>query len=108
MANNNHEHAEHHFIEFNVYVKILVALLVLTGLTLFFFFVRHDIGWLATPLAFLIATTKAALVLMYFMHLKYDKMLNRVIFGTGFFFLMLLFFFCAVDIFTRVTEHSTL
>lgn len=111
MAQNHNEgnnHQEHHMIELDVYLKVFAALIVLTGLTVLFFFIRHQIGWLAVPLAFIIATTKAALVMMYFMHMKYENTLNRLIFGLGFFFLMVLIFFSGIDIYTRVFQGSTL
>jgi cytochrome c oxidase subunit 4 len=61
-----------------------------------------DFGAMNTVIAMLVATVKASFVLAFFMHLKYDNLLNRVIFGSGFFFLMLLIAFSAVDIFTRI------
>jgi cytochrome c oxidase subunit 4 len=56
-----------------------------------------------TVIAMLVATIKASFVLAFFMHLKYDNLMNRVIFGSGFFFLMLLIAFSAADIFTRAS-----
>jgi cytochrome c oxidase subunit 4 len=44
----------------------------------------------------------------YFMHLKYDVVLNRVIFGMGFIFLALLFAITAMDIWSRVLVVSPL
>jgi cytochrome c oxidase subunit IV len=109
MANHNShggDHHSHHIIPFNIYVKTAGALFVLTILTV----VCHQmhLGVLAAPVAFLIAAVKAALVLLFFMGLKYDNMMNRVIFGSGFFFLVLLFFFSALDIWTRIFQDSTL
>ncbi|MEZ0392008.1 MAG: cytochrome C oxidase subunit IV family protein, partial [Pseudobdellovibrionaceae bacterium] len=66
------------------------------------------LGVLATPIAFLIAIVKALLVMAFFMGLKYDVKGNRLIFATGFFFLGLLFFFCALDIWTRVFQGNAL
>lgn len=102
---DSHNHG-HHIIPFAVYAKTAAALFVLTFLTVGFH--QMHLGSLAAPVAFLIAAVKAALVLMFFMGLKYDKMENRVIFGTGFFFLALLFAFCALDIWTRIFQTSTL
>lgn len=109
-SNNSHNHddnhIEHHEIPFDVYVKVFAALIVLTLLTVGA--AQMHLGVLAAPVAFLIASTKAVLVMGWFMHLKYDNMLNRVIFGTGFFFLALLFAICFMDIFTRIQISSTL
>lgn len=96
----------HHIIPLKTYFKVAGALFVLTILTVVFH--EMHLGALAGPVAFLIAAVKASLVLLYFMHLKYDNMTNRVIFGSGFFFLILLFAFSALDIWTRLTESSTL
>lgn len=107
MGNHNsHGSHSHHIIPFKVYIMTALALFVLTFATVGFHQL-HLGGW-AGPVAFLIASIKAALVLLFFMGLKYDNMMNRVIFGTAFFFLALLFVFSALDIWTRVVEKSTL
>lgn len=95
-----------HHTPISTYFKVAAALFSLTILTV----VAHQmhLGALAGPVAFLIATIKAVLVMLWFMHLKDDDNANRVIFGAGFVFLAILFFFCALDIGTRVLEHSTL
>jgi cytochrome c oxidase subunit 4 len=98
--------AGHHIIPLKTYFKVAGALIILTFLTVIFH--EMKLGALAGPVAFLIAAVKAALVLLYFMHLKYDNMINRVVFGSGFFFLVLLFAFSALDIWTRITHSSTL
>ncbi len=98
--------SQHHVIPFKTYMKVAAALVALTFLTV----ICHELhlGPLAGPVAFLIAAVKAALVLLYFMHLKYDNMQNRVIFGSGLIFLLLLIGFSALDIWTRVQSMSTL
>jgi len=101
------EHGEHHhhIIPIPVYVGVLLVLLIGTVITVA---VAHvDFGAMNTVIAILVATIKAAFVLAFFMHLKYDNMLNRVIFGSGFFFLMLLIAFSAADIFTRASVVKT-
>ncbi|HPI40610.1 MAG TPA: cytochrome C oxidase subunit IV family protein [Pseudobdellovibrionaceae bacterium] len=109
MSEHSSEHSTYkHTIPFNVYVKVALSLFALTLLTVIASRFHGALGVLAAPVAFLIASVKAALVLLYFMHLKYDNKLNRVIFGTGFIFLFILFVFAAGDIFTRIAEKSTL
>lgn len=103
MAGNQ---SSHHVIPAKVFGMILGILLVLTVLTVIFH--NLHLGSLAAPVAFVIATSKAVLVMAYFMHMKYDSVINRVIFGTAFFFVTLLFVLCAVDIFTRISVQSTL
>ena len=98
--------SQHHIIPLKTYFKVAAGLILLTFATVFF----HELhlGPLAGPIAFLIAAIKASLVLLYFMHLKYDNMQNRVIFGSGIFFLLLLIGFSALDIWTRISQLSTL
>lgn len=97
---------QHHVIPFSTYMKVFAALIVLTVATVVFYFL--PMGVLATPIAFLIASTKAALVILFFMHLRYDSNINRAIFGVAFFFVFLLFLFSALDVFTRISVQSTL
>lgn len=106
MSDNHNEHSEHHIIPFSVLRNVCLALLFFTALTVFA--ARMHLGAFAAPVAFLIALVKAMLVMTFFMGLKYDVKLNRVIFGLGFFFLGVLFFFCALDLWTRIHQVSTL
>jgi cytochrome c oxidase subunit 4 len=99
-------HGGHHVTPISTYVKVAGALYVLTIATVSFH--QLHLGAFAAPIAFLIASIKAALVLLWFMHLKEDNKTNRVIFGAGFFFLALLFAACALDIWTRVRFVNTL
>ncbi len=108
MASTHHEHRQHHVTPMNVYIKVAIALYVFTILTVVAHYFHHTLGAMAAPVALLIATIKAALVMLYFMGLKYDDNQNRVIFGCGFFFLILLYFFSVLDILTRITQSSTL
>lgn len=103
---SSHQHTEHHITPASTYMGVFVALIVLTIVTVVSYMMH--LGVLATPVAFLIATTKAGLVMAYFMHLKYETKINKLIFSLGFFFVFLLFVFCATDIFSRIKEISTL
>ena len=95
-----------HIVPFNVYIKVLSALLVLTVLTVVV--AQMDFGFFNVLIAMGIATIKATLVLLFFMHLKYDNRLFPVIFLTGVFFLLVIFLFCEFDIITRIPESSVL
>lgn len=99
MAHNDNNHG-HHITPLSTYLKVAGALFVLTIATVLFH--QLHLGVLAAPVAFLIASVKAALVILYFMHLKYDNNINRGIFAAGFIFLTLLFVICALDIWTRL------
>jgi cytochrome c oxidase subunit 4 len=98
----------HHIVPLKTYINVLGALLVLTVITVLA--AQFDFGFLNTIVALGIASVKAYLVLSIFMGLKYEQglSLNAIIFGTGVFFLVLLFAFAVLDIYTRVSEFSTL
>lgn len=103
--------SEHHFdayhvTPFNTYIKVFVTLVVLTVITVAA--ARVDFGWANPIIAFGIASVKAFFVLSYFMHLKHDSILNKAVMLTGFFFLLLLFAICAIDIATRIPVESIL
>ena len=99
-------HEEHHILPMKLYINVFVALLFLTAATVFV--AQFDFGSMNTVIAMLVATVKAALVALYFMHLKYDEKMNSVCLLAGVFFLVVMFAFSALDIFTRVAETSTL
>ena len=105
MANNN---SNHHITPLSTYLKVAAALFVLTFLTIGFHSIRQYLGPFAAIIAFLIAGVKAFLVLAWFMHLKYDKPSNRIIFASGFFFLLLLFLISVMDIYSRIQVNSVL
>lgn len=94
------EEHEHHIISIGTYALVLIALFVGTVITVAVSYV--DLGKLNMVVAMGVASVKAFFVLAYFMHLKYDNMLNRVIFLSAFGFLALLFAFSMVDIITRI------
>jgi cytochrome c oxidase subunit 4 len=81
------EHA-HHIVSPRIYVIILFALLVGTALTVWASYV--DLGIFNPIIALAIACTKATLVVLFFMHVKYATKLTKLaIFCGGFLFLTL-------------------
>lgn len=110
MSAKNHGlgKGSHHVTPLKVYFAVAGGLFALTFLTILAHMMKVHLGALAAPVAFLIATVKAILVMLWFMHLKYDNNLNRVIFFSGFFFLFLLYLFSEIDIITRIFQTSTL
>lgn len=90
-----------HIVDTNTNLKTLGALIVLTAVTVITAKTIHlgESGNLI--LAMFIACTKAGIVLAWFMHLKYDGMMNRVIALCGLAFLILLVAFSCIDIFFR-------
>jgi len=70
-----------HIVPKSVLFKVFGGLLVLTVLTVAAAYVPF--GPLAVPVAIGIAGTKAGLVVLYFMHLKYDNPVNALTFTIG-------------------------
>jgi cytochrome c oxidase subunit 4 len=79
-----------HISSVKLYIGIWLALLVGTGLTVAAALV--DMGPFNPIVALAIATTKAILVVLFFMHVKYahEKLTKLVIIAGIFFFLILL------------------
>jgi len=100
----------HHIVPLKHYVAVLVALLCFTVLTVAVAkpATGFDVGHWNTALAMAISSVKAGLVAAIFMHLKYDSKVYLAIFVISLFFMAVLFAFCAIDIFARVNELSTL
>jgi len=71
------------------------TLLVLTGVTIAV--AQLDLGTWNVVAALAIASVKACLVALFFMHLKYDKKFNVVVFVVALFFALVLVFFILFD-----------
>jgi cytochrome c oxidase subunit 4 len=72
------ENEKHHVVSYRTYIIVLVSLLILTGLSVLI--TEIELGPLSVFAALFFATVKTALVLLYFMHLKYDlKVFGRMI-----------------------------
>ena len=82
-----------------LYLAVLMALLFLTVVTVGASYI--DLGPANIVVALLIATTKASLVGLFFMHLLHDRPINAMILVAGFMFLGLLLAFCLLDIDNR-------
>jgi cytochrome c oxidase subunit 4 len=84
MATAHHDdHDDHHGISHTATVKVLLgtggALMMLTLVTVLA--TKVDFGTnINLAVAMLIAVIKATLVVLFFMHLKYDKIFHTVIF----------------------------
>ena len=83
----------------NTYYVIFGSLMVLTTITVLVAFI--NLGALNFPVALSIAILKATLVVLFFMHVKYSSRLTKLICGTAFFFLIVLFGLTLSDYLTR-------
>lgn len=83
----------------STYIAIFASLLVLTLLT--YVVATYDFGFLNTPIALAVALLKASLVVIYFMGLRYNTPLTKVVAVGGFFWLFILFGLTLNDYLTR-------
>jgi cytochrome c oxidase subunit IV len=94
------ENAEHGTHSIGFYLAIGATLLVLTGTTVFAAFV--NLGPFNPVVALLIATIKATLVVLFFMHVKgASEKLTAAVVVSGFFFLLILLALSLADYLTR-------
>jgi cytochrome c oxidase subunit IV len=90
-----------HISSVRLYVSIWLALLVGTGLTVFAATV--DLGLFNPVVALAIATTKAVLVVLFFMHVKYaHERLTKLVIVTAIFFFLILLTLSMADYATRL------
>lgn len=68
MVENNHE--EQHILSYTLLGVVLLSLLILTVITVGISYI--NMGFFNVPMALLVATTKSTIVLLFFMHLKYE------------------------------------
>ncbi len=83
-----------------MYLAIIITLLILTGLTVGAAFV--NLGRFNIVVALLIATVKATLVVLIFMHAKYAPERTKLVIIAGIFWLALLLFMTLSDYASRV------
>jgi len=89
-----------HIVPVRIYVTIFLALLVGTTLTVMAAF--YDFPWqFNTIIALTIASVKATLVVLYFMHVRYSSRLVWVIVAAALFWMAILFALTLSDYSTR-------
>ncbi len=88
-----------HIVPLKTYLAIFAILIVLTGVTVGVAFA--ELGLMNIVVALTIAVFKATLVILYFMHVRYESQLTWVFVGAGFFWLAILIVFTLSDVLTR-------
>lgn len=81
------------------YYKIGIALFVLMSMTIAVAYI--NLGIFNIYIALTIAVIKALLVVMYFMHVKYNTRLTWIFAGAGFLWLIIMFTLTMSDYVTR-------
>jgi cytochrome c oxidase subunit 4 len=94
-----HEEHAHHIVGPLVYVVILISLLIGTTLTVWASFI--DMGFWNPIIALAIATAKATLVVLFFMHVKYSTKLTKLTVGAAIFIFLTLVSMTLTDYISR-------
>lgn len=89
----------HHVVPVKTYLAVFACLMVFTVITVAVAFV--DLGPLNNIVMLGIAITKAILVVLFFMHVKYATRMIPLVAASGFFFLLILFALTMQDYLTR-------
>ena len=92
---NHHNHVSSPWMYFGVFAALMVLTVVTWAVA------QIDLGWANDVVALTIAVTKALLVILFFMHLRYSTRLTKLTAFSGFFFLALLIFLTLNDYVTR-------
>ena len=100
-AEHEHEHTPHvHITSIGVYLAVFAALAAGTLLT--WYASTIELGMWNTPIALLIATIKAVLVILFFMHVIHSTRLTWVVIIAAFLWLGVLFALTFADYLTRL------
>jgi len=91
-----------HIIGYRVLAVVAVMLAGLTGLTVYASRIDFGAAWINVLIAMLIATTKASLVGLWFMHLKFESRLIWLFVVFPIFLIALLIGFSIGDDFLRL------
>lgn len=88
-----------HVIPQKIYYLVFVTLILLTLVTVDVAF--YNFGFLNIYIAMAIASVKATIVAMYFMHLRYNPRLTWLFAGAGLLWLLIMFVLTLADYVTR-------
>lgn len=103
MAQHTHGSGAHephpevgHLVPTSTLVMAGLALLVLTVVTVAVRYV--DVGEFNMPIALTVATIKAAIVVLIFMHLRWDRPFNLLVLVGSILFVLLMVWFTSLDV----------
>jgi cytochrome c oxidase subunit IV len=105
-AHQNEDHNEPHIVPVRTYIAVFLALLLGTALTTEV--AKIDLGAYNTVAALVIAFAKMSLVILFFMHVKYEKGLTRLAIICAFFWLGIMITLTLSDELTRTWEMNPL
>lgn len=92
---------EHHIVSFKFNIGIWLGLIILTVMTVLVSVMGVSLVAFSVVTALLIATAKAVVVANYFMHLKYDNKVLKILFGITMLLFIVFIALTAIDYITR-------
>jgi len=92
-------HHDNHISSDSLNWKVLIVLLILTTLSILA--IKIHIGAFTVALALLIASVKVTIVLTYFMHLKFENLLLRLMVGGVFLLFAIVIAITFIDYYFR-------
>ena len=92
-------HDQQHVIPIRVYLTIFALLMLFTAITTAVAFI--DLGPMNNVIMLSIAVTKATLVVLYFMHVRYGSHVVWLLAGAGFLWLAMMIVVTMADVLTR-------
>jgi cytochrome c oxidase subunit IV len=95
----NPEHADHHIVTPKIYAIVFASLLIGTAITVKAAYI--DLGVFNPVVALAIACTKAVIVILFFMHVKYQSKLVKLTVISGFFTFIVLITMTLTDYISR-------
>ena len=90
------ENETEHVLSYTLLAQILGGLILLTAVTVGVSYI--DWGFLNVPIALFVASSKATLVLLFFMHIKFEGMVIKVSFISTMLFLAIMISFTFWDV----------
>lgn len=107
---SNGKHSEYEMVPMTTYVLVFIALMILLVATVWVATLpwdkMHATAW-SVVIALVIATIKAALVILFFMHVKISNRLTQTFVVAAFIWLGILFVFSFTDYLTRAWMPSS-
>jgi cytochrome c oxidase subunit 4 len=88
-----------HVVPKKIYYNVFALLMILTLVTTLVAFA--DLGPLNTIVALTIAVSKAIVVTLFFMHVRYSSRLTWIVVGAGLFWLAIMIFLTLSDYLSR-------
>ncbi len=95
----------HFIVPLKYYVISLIALLILTVVTVAV--AQVDLGWLNIYVAMFVAMIKASFVIFFFMGVRWDESFNKIALFGSLLFVLIFFVIVLADVFTRDGVYST-